>query len=74
MRDSCRTSHGSRSKRNCAARITGEAARVFTEFRYATLKTWERARRVIAKAEHLPGKANPRFVVTSLPEWEVTWV
>jgi hypothetical protein len=52
---------------------TGEAARVFTEFRYATLKTWERARRVIAKAEQLPGKANPRFVVTSLPEWEVTW-
>jgi hypothetical protein len=28
---------------------------------------------VIAKAEHVPGKANPRFVVTSLPEWELTW-
>lgn len=53
--------------------ITGQAARVFTEFKYATLKTWECERRVIAKAEHLPGKANPRFVVTSLPEWEVTW-
>ncbi len=26
------------------------------------------ARRVVAKAEHLPGKSNPRFVVTSLPE------
>lgn len=26
-----------------------------------------RERRVVAKAEHLPGKANPRFVVTSLP-------
>jgi hypothetical protein len=53
--------------------ITGKAARVFTEFKYATLKSWECARRVIAKAEHLPGKANPRFVVTALPEWEVTW-
>src|SRR5437870_11301335 len=28
--------------------------------------SWTRARRVVAKAEHLPGKANPRFVVTSL--------
>ena len=53
--------------------ISGKAARVFTEFRYATLKSWSAQRRVIAKAEHLPGKANPRFVVTSLPEWEVTW-
>jgi hypothetical protein len=73
MRGFCHTSCGSRSRRDCAARITGQAARVFTEFRYATLKTWERERRVIAKAEHLPGKAKPRFVVTSLPEWEVTW-
>jgi hypothetical protein len=53
--------------------ISGKAARVFTEFRYATLKSWSRERRVIAKAEHLPGKGNPRFVVTSLSEWEVTW-
>ena len=53
--------------------ISGQAARVFTEFPYATLKSWSRERRVIAKAEHVPGKANPRFVVTSLPEWEVTW-
>src|SRR5437870_13717107 len=29
--------------------------------------SWTRARRVVAKAEYLPGKANPRFVVTSLP-------
>jgi Transposase DDE domain group 1 len=53
--------------------ITGKAARVFTEFQYSTLKSWSAKRRVIAKAEYLPGKANPRFVVTSLPEWEVTW-
>jgi hypothetical protein len=53
--------------------ISGKSARVFTEFRYRTLKSWSCERRVIAKAEHVPGKANPRFVVTSLPEWEVTW-
>ena len=45
----------------------GRAARRFAEFPYATLTSWSRQRRVIAKAEHLPGKANPRFVVTSLP-------
>lgn len=52
--------------------ISGKAARVFKEFSYATRTSWSAKRRVIAKAEHLPGKANPRFVVTSLPEWEVT--
>ena len=49
---------------------TGKPARVFTEFDYQTKKTkkggWERARRVVAKAEHIDGKENPRFVVTSL--------
>jgi len=45
---------------------TGKAARVFTEFRYQTQKSWSRGRRVIAKAEHLDKGANPRFVVTSL--------
>jgi Transposase DDE domain group 1 len=49
---------------------TGQPARVFTEFSYQTKKTkkggWERARRVVAKAEHIDGKENPRFVVTSL--------
>ena len=51
---------------------TGQAARVFTEFRYRTRKTWSRARRVIAKAEQIEGKENPRFVVTSLPvkQWQ----
>jgi hypothetical protein len=46
---------------------TGQAARVFTEFRYRTLESWSRERRVVAKAEHLEKGANPRFVVTSLP-------
>jgi hypothetical protein len=49
-----------------AHRADGRAHRVFGEFRYAA-QTWDRERRVIAKAEQLPGdKANPRFVVTSL--------
>jgi hypothetical protein len=54
---------------------TGQPSRVFTEFRYRTRPTkkrgWDRERRVVAKAEHLDGKANPRFVVTSLTgeEW-----
>jgi hypothetical protein len=49
---------------------TSKPARVFTEFVYRTRKTkkggWERERRVVAKAEHIDGKENPRFVVTSL--------
>jgi hypothetical protein len=49
---------------------TGKPARVFTEFEYSAKKTkkggWDRERRVIAKAEHIDGKENPRFVVTSL--------
>jgi hypothetical protein len=49
---------------------TGEPARFFTDFRYQTLKTWSRERRVVGKAEQLCGKANPRFVVTSLAKKE----
>jgi hypothetical protein len=49
---------------------TGKPARVFSEFSYQTKKTkkggWDRERRVVAKAEHIDGKENPRFVVTSL--------
>ena len=49
---------------------TGKPARVFTEFQYQTRKAknrgWDRERRVVAKAEHINGKENPRFVVTSL--------
>lgn len=42
-------------------------ARVFTEFLYKTVSgSWSRQRRVIAKAEQLEGKENPRFIVTSL--------
>jgi hypothetical protein len=54
---------------------TGKPARVFSEFSYKTKKRkkggWDRERRVVAKAEHIDGKENPRFVVTSLKaeEW-----
>ena len=48
--------------------LTGAAARVFTQFHYRTLKSWSQPRRVIAKAEHLRHKSNPRFIVTNLPE------
>jgi hypothetical protein len=41
-------------------------ARRFADFAWRTLDSWSRARRVVAKAEHLPKGANPRFVVTSL--------
>ena len=51
---------------------TGKPARVFTEFQYRTKKTkkggWDRERRVVAKAEHIDGKENPRFIVTSLAD------
>ena len=45
---------------------TGKPARRFKDFRYATLDSWSRRRRVIGKAEWTEGEANPRFVVTSL--------
>jgi len=54
---------------------TAKPARVFSEFSYQTNKTkkggWDRERRVVAKAEYIDGKENPRFVVTSLTseEW-----
>jgi hypothetical protein len=45
---------------------TGHAARLFQELVYQTRTSWNRARRVVAKAEHLEKGENPRFVVTSL--------
>ena len=56
------------------AEVTGKPARRFRDFTWSTLDSWTRERRVIGKAEWLPGsgeeKANPRFVVTSLPPGE----
>jgi hypothetical protein len=46
---------------------TRQPARVFVEFEHETVSgTWTRQRRVVAKAEHIDGKSNPRFLVTSL--------
>ena len=52
------------------ASITGKPARRFKDFRYATLDSWSRRRRVVAKAEWTEGQANPRFIVTSLRKAE----
>jgi hypothetical protein len=49
-----------------AAEASGKPARRFKEFRWSTLDSWSRERRVVAKAEWTQGEANPRFVVTSL--------
>jgi len=46
---------------------TGQPARMYKDFKYKTLKSWSRSRRVVAKAEHLEKGSNPRFVVTSIP-------
>jgi len=48
------------------SRRTGAPARAFKELRWATLDSWSRKRRVIAKAEWTHGGPNPRFIVTSL--------
>jgi hypothetical protein len=53
------------------AERTGKSVRRFKEFRYQTLDSWSRARRVVGKAEQLVGSGaepspNPRFVVTNL--------
>ena len=45
---------------------TNKAARVYKDFRYETLKSWSRKRRVVAKAEYLDKGSNPRFIVTSI--------
>ena len=54
--------------RDAAAQFTQtqQRARIFTEFQYETLNSWNRSRRVIGKAEHIENKSNPRFVVTSM--------
>ena len=45
---------------------TGRPQRLFGSFSYAA-GSWDRSRRVIAKAEHNAEGANPRFVVSNLP-------
>jgi hypothetical protein len=45
---------------------TLQAARVYRDFEYQTLKSWSKSRRVVGKAEYLEKGENPRFIVTSL--------
>src|SRR3954464_9259583 len=54
-----------------AAERTGKPARRFKDFRWSTLDSWSRIRRVIGKAEWTEGEANPRFIVTSLSAAEI---
>src|SRR5712671_582983 len=55
---------------------TGKPTRRFRDFTWQTRDSWSRQRRIVAKAEWLPGatpgtgEANPRFVVTSLSRGE----
>ena len=48
--------------------LTGQGCREFNEFEYETVRSWSRLRRVVAKAEVTVEGANPRFVVTNLPQ------
>jgi len=62
-----------------AARADAEAkrrpARRYKDFMWTTLDSWSCRRRVVGKAEWMPGRgdegANPRFVVTSLARHEI---
>ena len=47
--------------------LTGKKQRLFRSIQYGA-RSWDRARRIIAKAEHSSHGANPRFVVTNLPQ------
>jgi hypothetical protein len=48
------------------AKRTGQPARVYADFAWRTRKSWSAERRVIGKAEHTNGAANPRFIVTNV--------
>jgi hypothetical protein len=56
-----------REQAQAAFESAATAQRVFGEFAYQA-RSWRRARRVIAKAEHNAQGANPRFILTTLPE------
>lgn len=50
---------------------TGKPIRIFRELKYRTRDSWSCERRVIAKAEHIQGKSNPRFIVTNIPARQI---
>jgi DDE family transposase len=53
------------------SRRTGKPARRFKSFHYATLDSWSRQRRVVAKAQWSDGEANPRYIVTTFSTQDV---
>ena len=55
--------------REVSNRRGGETVARFTSFAYAA-RSWKRTRRLIGKAEHSRLGANPRFVVTSIEEFD----
>ena len=55
--------------RELSDRRSGETVARFTSFAYAA-RSWKRTRRLIGKAEHSRLGANPRFVVTSIDEFD----
>lgn len=57
--------YGMRALAELRYQTSGKKQRLFGEFRYAA-RSWDRERRVIAKAEHSARGGNPRFVVTNL--------
>ena len=56
--------------------LSKRAQRMFKEFPWITLGSWSCERRVVAKAEALVGKTNPRFIVTNLPgeNWPASYL
>ena len=57
---------GAMAEAKAAYAATGESSRKFVDFRYQTLDSWSRERRVVGKAEYMEKGENPRFMVTSL--------
>jgi hypothetical protein len=55
-----------REQAQVAIEHDGTPQRVFGEFAYQA-RSWRRARRVIAKAEHSAQGANPRFIPSAFP-------
>jgi hypothetical protein len=71
MRGSASLPRRTQAEARRRALLSGEAERIYNEFMYRTHDSWSGERRVIAKAEYLPGrdakggKTNFRFIVTA---------
>ena len=62
------------NKSRSRCETSGKASRRFRDLRYKTLSSWSCERRVVAKAEWLPGLRgkNARYVVTNIPRKKVS--